>query len=99
MTTTKLKPCPFCGGDALLHGSTVFWTACSKCRVSFPSFFTKRGATNAWATALQAELDRTTAPKCAHKNTRAEYFEEFPYGGQSHFTKMGTRCLDCGAEV
>ena len=30
----ELKPCPFCGGKASLHGKKYRWVQCDDCRAS-----------------------------------------------------------------
>lgn len=47
----KLKPCPFCGGEAMLEqGATELdnFIYCSKCRAGTRIFNTKNSAVKAW---------------------------------------------------
>ena len=53
----KLKPCPFCGGKAILIDNSYFsfgsyskefWAKCSKCFASIEEMKSKRGAINRW---------------------------------------------------
>ena len=46
MTTTKLKPCPFCGGEAQLrsqkiYGGESYWVLCRKCFSTQEPYHTK----------------------------------------------------------
>lgn len=61
MSEIKLKPCPFCGGEAELIGeySNIF-VFCSECRCSTEILNTERKAIQAWNTRkpVEAVLDR-----------------------------------------
>ena len=46
--TEKLKPCPFCGGEAEVEGERIFWVSCQKCWVETSSFNTLEEAIEAW---------------------------------------------------
>ena len=54
MTTTKLKPCPFCGGEAQLRSQKIykgesFWVFCRKCfSTQEPYHLTAADAIAAW---------------------------------------------------
>ena len=55
---SELKPCPFCGGKAMIYGCTVdvfgigpkdFTVYCYECRASVMHFYaTENGAIDAW---------------------------------------------------
>lgn len=39
----KMKPCPFCGGKAMLKGSEFcWWIECSGCEFGTPAFLKKK---------------------------------------------------------
>lgn len=44
----KLKLCPFCGGEAMLLGTTIHWVVCSKCSVETYGYHDIEGAIDAW---------------------------------------------------
>lgn len=46
----KLKPCPFCGGKAIIDGcdETLWITICKKCNASIDYKETKQDAIDAW---------------------------------------------------
>lgn len=46
----KLKPCPFCGGKAIIDGcdDTLWITICKKCNASIGYKETKQDAIDAW---------------------------------------------------
>ena len=47
MADTKLKPCPFCGGEAHFVNNDN-WIACGDCGAETSYFDTKEEATEAW---------------------------------------------------
>ena len=50
----KLKPCPFCGGEAKLYSRAIDWllsehlVRCKKCHCETDVYDTKEEATEAW---------------------------------------------------
>lgn len=68
MNEIKLKPCPFCGGEAkIISGPGKCAVTCKKCDAMTPSTYTASGAAKAWNR------------RKGHKTYR-EYFEEqFPW--------------------
>jgi Lar family restriction alleviation protein len=49
MNNEKLKPCPFCGGEAHIFGHTKSWgVLCTKCYVSTLNYETEAAAIAAW---------------------------------------------------
>ena len=45
----ELKPCPFCGGKAMLKGSEFcWWIECSGCEFGTPAFLKKEEVIEAW---------------------------------------------------
>jgi Lar family restriction alleviation protein len=48
----ELKPCPFCGGVAIIAGDTRAYIKCSTCGVRGMSFKHYRGDANSRATAI-----------------------------------------------
>ena len=48
MSNIKLKPCPFCGGEAKLQGITVVWIKCKQCGVSTWGFKEEKRAIDLW---------------------------------------------------
>ena len=50
-----LKPCPFCGGDAMLHDNNFFQSVtwhveCTECMADLPGGSNKQEAINDWNT-------------------------------------------------
>lgn len=44
-----LKPCPFCGGEALVKSfSSCYWVRCSKCDVVTATASTEQDAKEIW---------------------------------------------------
>lgn len=60
MIEKKLKPCPFCGGNARLveyQTDAGFWCYCMKCRITRQKTFrTKSGAINDWNRRVKEEV-------------------------------------------
>ncbi|MBQ6232824.1 MAG: Lar family restriction alleviation protein [Clostridia bacterium] len=61
---TKLKPCPFCGGEAVLedcgpyYGEGRFFVRCSKCDIVQEHLWaTKQTAIKAWNRRVKDETD------------------------------------------
>ena len=53
MSEPKLKPCPFCGGEAKLinilnYYGDIYWVKCEECNAETPSDFEKDEAIAAW---------------------------------------------------
>jgi Lar family restriction alleviation protein len=51
MSNKALKPCPFCGGKALITRDTTFdtyWAFCNQCFGSGGKYRTQKKATAAW---------------------------------------------------
>lgn len=54
MEEEKLKPCPFCGGEAGIYKRVLDWAtwdykiACSKCRCETDIYGTKQEVIEAW---------------------------------------------------
>lgn len=50
----KLKPCPFCGGEAeitktFLYGKVAgYFASCKKCDCQLRTYASKQGAKNSW---------------------------------------------------
>ena len=44
----KLKPCPFCGGEAVEQVGSFFWISCQQCGAESEVFFEMEGAIEAW---------------------------------------------------
>ena len=62
MSEQKLKPCPFCGGEAKLkiipkYYGDIYWVKCEECNAETPSDFEKDEAIEAWN--RRANDDRT----------------------------------------
>lgn len=58
---SKLKPCPFCGGNKLvIHGPQAFWIVCRECGAEGPTpsslWKTKKEAAKAWNRRAKDEL-------------------------------------------
>lgn len=68
MNEVKLKPCPFCGGEAkIISGYGKYAVTCKECDATAPSTYTESDAAKAWN------------KRYGHQTYR-EYFEEqFPW--------------------
>ena len=44
----RIRPCPFCGGEGVLDGSSYYWVRCKKCKVETRGVATKAGAVEVW---------------------------------------------------
>ncbi|CAM3772319.1 hypothetical protein VVYB158_13220 [Vibrio vulnificus CladeA-yb158] len=80
----KLKPCPFCGGEAELIGDQYPYIECSSCRVSFSSNheyeYDHQSAADRWN-------ERHVPPRyCGHCSNK-----KLP----THNTEVGPLCDDC----
>lgn len=53
----ELLPCPFCGGEAVLHHyyykECAYWVQCDACRVSTLAYLDKEYVIRAWNTRVQ----------------------------------------------
>lgn len=55
----RLKPCPFCNGEARLfkHGIRDYWViGCKRCFVVFPDSFSKQEAITKWNRRVKHEI-------------------------------------------
>ena len=107
--TSKLKPCPFCGGDALIHSKaladgfgTAYWAACEKCGKgdTLPSF-TEEEAAAAWNTRAEricknVEFDSTRNFECSECGFSVT---TVPKGPSDWLTYSWGYCPSCGAKV
>lgn len=50
MIEIKLKPCPFCGGEAKIIGAigAVFWARCTECGAETQSELSEQQAAELW---------------------------------------------------
>lgn len=61
----KLKPCPFCGGEANLYSAgltitKIYAVACMKCKVQYPPIFADEDmAIEAWNKRTETHEERT----------------------------------------
>lgn len=46
--TPELKPCPFCGGEAVIDGEMYYWVRCKHCKVETRGVNNKVIARNIW---------------------------------------------------
>lgn len=60
---SKLKPCPFCGGEAELTGfdAPEYWVWCPNCKASTDAHTGKMNAIEAWNTRYDPQLDAIPA--------------------------------------
>lgn len=64
--SNELKPCPFCGGEAVItsaKAAPLHWVGCEVCEIESRCFTTREAAILYWNTrpaedALQAEIER-----------------------------------------
>lgn len=72
----KLKPCPFCGGKAIIDGcdETLWITICKKCNASIDYKETKQDAIDAWNRRIEPTftLDELDAIRRNVSDWRAE---------------------------
>lgn len=52
----KLKPCPFCGGEARLIGHFPYTITCCKCRATTVFYNTPEKAIDAWNNRVEFNL-------------------------------------------
>ena len=52
----ELKPCPFCGGEAVLVGSKYFWVCCKECGTESKADGIKKVVINKWNTRVYDDL-------------------------------------------
>ena len=95
---SKLKPCPFCGGEPdLFEAPSVYFVECSKCY--YPTNYdTKEEAINAWnrrayepksgTWKLESEFEGTKTWECPFCH-EVYYFDDFTY----------KFCPACGAHL
>ena len=60
MSEIKLKPCPFCGGKAILaeiNGTDDYYVVCEVC-CTYTDFYRKEKAIKAWNSRVEVEKDR-----------------------------------------
>ena len=72
----KLKPCPFCGGEAIIEGcdDTLWSVICKKCAASIDYNETKQEAIEAWNRRVQPSFtpDELDAIRRNVRDRRAE---------------------------
>lgn len=62
MSEIKLKPCPFCGGEAKMHPTSsaahgVYWARCIECGVETRASYILDDAVKAWNRRADNETD------------------------------------------
>lgn len=60
MKTPELKPCPFCGGRAVILSEetptfTFYFASCIRCGIKTPHLTTKRDVFNKWNRRIESE--------------------------------------------
>jgi len=45
---TELKPCPFCGGKAVMYGQVFYYIVCKSCGVETHGSHSEQSAAEAW---------------------------------------------------
>jgi Lar family restriction alleviation protein len=45
---TELKPCPFCGGKAVMYGQVFYYIVCKSCGVETQGTYSEQSAAEAW---------------------------------------------------
>lgn len=75
----KLKPCPFCGGEAIIDGcdDTLWSVICEKCNASINYNETKQDAIIAWNRRIEPTF--TPDERDAIKEMFEEHFEGKPH--------------------
>ena len=100
MSDVKLKPCPFCGGEASINrpsGRMLFCVVCDDCDANSGYYFTEEDAALAWndrADLIDPTCEMTPQGegfRCSACDTYHDMsgFEEFPW----------PRCPECGSRV
>ena len=44
----ELKPCPFCGGEAVLYGQVFYYIVCKSCLAESKGNYSEQAAIEAW---------------------------------------------------
>ena len=52
----KLKPCPFCGAEAVIDGKRYCWVKCKNCKAETRGTATEYGAIALWNTRVGDDL-------------------------------------------
>jgi Lar family restriction alleviation protein len=52
----KLKPCPFCGGEAEVHGGQFYWVQCKNCKAETHGSKPKGAVIRLWNTRVHDDL-------------------------------------------
>ena len=88
---SELKPCPFCGGEAVV---TLAGVSCTKCPGTVVVDFnaTDQDAINAWNTRAERTCKQNRLFNLVSRGCDGEYY-------QWHDKEMPNYCPNCGAKV
>ena len=92
---SELKPCPFCGGEAILESNklrygTIYSAYCQKCGAEITGF-SEHEAVAAWNRRAQPDNEPLTCEGCEGKE---QYESEVEYGYPSPCTRCRRRSPD-----
>ena len=88
MTEPKLKPCPFCGGEAVMHEmATDDWCVwCLECLCGMYGFNTEQEAIETWNKRVPQEENQ-------------DWFRSLPTKDKEKLFKyISEKCLKCGEQ-
>lgn len=75
MSDVKLKPCPFCGGEASINrpsGRMLFCVVCDDCDANGGYYFTEEDAARAWNDRAERSAVPNYCPNCGARVVRVD---------------------------
>ena len=98
---SELKPCPFCGGEAELHGfHDLYWVVeCVRCYASANDCDTEQDAIEAWNTRVERTCRVTRASRKYVLSDGTELFDDGCSECNGYLQADDNYCPNCGARV